>query len=458
MVKEAETPAVEVEETVKAYKGEIETIDKAIPGEVYQRLTVKPGEHKIPRFFIPEINNLSHNNVRTLVVHTNKNFAKATVSVPGDVEVRRLTGRLSADFKKKFGQHILSDLTNKLPHVVVTVGTDPEFFIEAEGKVVPAFHFLNGKDHPHKTPEDHASNHRGNQDIYYDGYQGEFTVRAGDCLAYMLDSFQLSLKTLSELAKAYNPKSVISSKTVIEVTLEELAEGKDEHVQFGCMPSLNVYGLKGIGINGRDAIYRPAGGHMHFGIPRLQDKDIPIFVKALDAIVGVAATSCFEGHESPRRRELYGQAGEYRRPPHGLEYRVLTNTVFNHPAVAHLFFDLARRAISLAKAGLLDQWKATEEETLEVIMGLNYGLAREILKRNEDLLMALLNSCYNPGAYPKASEGGYKLIMEGVDKILKTPNDIERNWLLTGGWELHCASKNAMMKNAGTSIMRGEKI
>lgn len=457
MAEQIETPEV-VEEKVTEYKGVVEKIAEAVPGEVYQRLTAKPGEHKIPRFFIPEINNLSHNNVRTMVVHTNKGFAKSTITVPGDVEVRRLTGRLSQDFKKRFGQYQLSDLTNRLNRVVSTVGTDPEFFIEVEGKVIPAFHFLNGKDHPHYSPENRESNYKGKQAIYYDGYQAEFTVKAGDCLAYMLDSFQYTLKSLSDLAKAYNPKAKISSKTVIEVSLEELAQGKDEHVQFGCMPSKNVYGLKGLGINGRDAIYRPAGGHMHFGINNLKESEIPNIVKALDAIVGVAATSCFEGHESPRRRELYGQAGEYRTPKHGLEYRVLTNTVFNHPAIAHLFFDLARKAIALGRANLLSQWKATEEETLDVIMGLNYGLAREILKRNEDLLMALLNSCYSPIITPKASEGGYKIIVDGINKVLRTPNDIEANWLITGGWSNHCGSQNCQMREAGLSVLKGNKI
>jgi hypothetical protein len=64
--------------------------------------------------------------------------------------------------------------------------------------------------------------------------------------------------------------------------------------------------------------FRTTGGHIHFGIGKRDDETVSRMVKALDAIIGVACVSLFDGIDDPRRRRMYGLAGEYRLPEYGV--------------------------------------------------------------------------------------------------------------------------------------------
>jgi len=55
--------------------------------------------------------------------------------------------------------------------------------------------------------------------------------------------------------------------------------------------------------------------------------------------------------DEPVRREYYGLAGEYRLPPHGLEYRSLSCAWIFHPKAAATILDLARRVVVYATSG-----------------------------------------------------------------------------------------------------------
>jgi hypothetical protein len=162
-------------------------------------------------------------------------------------------------------------------------------------------------------------------------------------------------------------------------------------------------------------------------------------VKALDAIMGVAGVSMFAKYDDPRRRIMYGLAGEYRLPPHGLEYRVLSNAWLFHPVIANIVFDLSRSAAMFGKNNLLKHWDATEAETIEVINTCNVEGARAILRRNKELLIKILDVKLDDMG---CSKYAYKAIIEGMESVIKDPSDIVGNWGLTKKWKSHCDAPN----------------
>lgn len=326
------------------------------------------------------------------------------------------------------------------------IGSDPEIFIEKKnGEVLPAFDFLGSKEKPNTAPGyNHANGKlKPSKDVppntlYWDGFQAEFTTTADSCMGWHGDSLQAGLRGIYKLLKKHNKTAKLSAKTVMDIPPELLLKSTAEHVAFGCNASLNVYGMEGLQAPGQEVPYRSAGGHIHFGMAGLREdaEAIKNVVKALDAILGVAGVSLCAKFDDPRRRIMYGLAGEYRLPPHGLEYRVLSNAWLFHPLIANIVFDLARSAAMFGKKGLLKFWKATEEETVQVINTCNVEGAREILKRNKDLLIKILNVKLSD---EKMSEYTYNVIVNGMESVLEDPTDIVTNWDLDKvSWSAHC--------------------
>ncbi len=258
----------------------------------------------------------------------------------------------------------------------IVLGADPEIFVENEGNVFPAFEFLPSKYEPAKTEE--------GQNAYWDGFQAEFNIKASSSIAECLRSIRFGLKKVLKSAQKRNPDAKLSTKTVVDIPLELLRDLPTHLTAFGCMPSYNVYDIAGKGAEGHTVPHRFAGGHIHFGIGEQSPNDVKRIVKALDAILGVACVSLFENLDNPVRRQYYGLAGEYRLPPHGLEYRSLSDAWLFSPKVAAMVLDLARKIVEYTLSDK-NTWKATDEEVVETILLSDVTKAREILKRNEHL-------------------------------------------------------------------------
>ena len=318
-------------------------------------------------------------------------------------------------------------------HVVAELGSDPEVFIvDKNNNMIPSFKFL-------KSKEEKATGITSLQNIFWDGFQAEFNIIAGSCLDSRVHSTSLGLSDLLDLAKKYDKDARLSVQTTFDIDQETLNTSAPEHVAFGCMPSLNIYGHEGMKADGRDVPFRSAGGHIHFGIDQLlkeetaKDRKILVgrIVKSLDAILGVACVSLFEKYDDPRRRLMYGLAGEYRLPKHGIEYRTLSNAWLSHPLIMNMVFELGRRALTVGYNDVLEFWNATEEETIHCINNCDVALSREILARNKTMFVNLLFSqCQDQ----EKAEQMYKIFMYGMDSIIKTADDIVGNWQLKNEW------------------------
>jgi hypothetical protein len=253
----------------------------------------------------------------------------------------------------------------------------------------------------------------------------------------------------------------LSTCTTFNILPEVLAETKDEHVEFGCMPSFNVYNMVGEPLNGREVPFRSAGGHIHLGYNYKNNKDFKMdgakvvrTVKALDAILGVACVSLFASLDDPRRRRMYGLAGEYRLPMHGLEYRTLSNAWLCHPLITNIVFDLARKAAEFGVKGLLRYWNCSQEETIRIIQECDVASSRKVLDENKKLLIKILSSAY--GDAPNSGTSiVYDIFRNGVENFIADPTDLTNNWCLTGSnklWLTHCNGKGKQVHTAKAII------
>lgn len=330
---------------------------------------------------------------------------------------------LKAELEKKYFIAMMQNLEGNLAYHG-TIGADPEIFLEDnEERLIPAFDFLPSKEAAIKYGADTF------EQLYWDGFQAEFTLRAEGCMNALTGNIRHALYDLLNAARVKFGKAKLSLKSVFEINRDLLTSSKPEHVAFGCMPSLNAYGLKGLEMDGRLVNFRTAGGHIHFGYAGFTPEKYKEIVKALDAILGVACVSLFAKYDTAKRRAMYGLAGEYRLPKHGLEYRPLSNAWLCHPYAANLVFDLARSAFMIGQKGFLSQWQGNEQETIEVINNCNVALAREILSRNKDLFVRILNARYHS---IERAQMVYETIMNGIEHSVEKPEDIETNWNLQG--------------------------
>lgn len=383
-----------------------------------------------------------------------------SISVPLDFVFQVLDNE--EELKREHQEKKEKAIENQLAHSSQS-GSDPEIFVEDKnGIVIPAFLFLGAK--PVPDPKKAYSE----ESVYWDGFQAEFTTHSAGCLSAHIDSVQRGLSNVLRAARKFDGNSKLSIKTVMDIPQDLMDGAKPEHVNFGCMPSLNSYKMQGRNIPGREVSFRPAGGHIHMGVsPRPAEKFAEI-VKAMDAILGVACVSLFASFDDPRRRQLYGLAGEHRLPKHGLEYRVLSNAWLIHPFLMNIVFDLARKSFVFGDKNFMKLWKADEAETIETINNCDVVNARKILVRNEEVLLKIFESIYvYPYAAPRAI--GYGTItkehmkeilaiwMNGLEFVIKDPTNIEGNWKLSSKWEGHANADKEDMQSLLPEIRKGNK-
>jgi Phage phiEco32-like COOH.NH2 ligase-type 2 len=346
--------------------------------------------------------------------------------------------------KKLADSYGVSKIVKGAYNGIASVGSDPEIFVEDEdGKVVPAFTFLDDKEKV------------GVEVPYWDGFQAEFSTEPSHCIAYLADSTQKALSSLHEKVKvAGKGKWRLTDRSVVDVDQEFLQQIDPKFSQFGCTPSLNAYGDQGPMMDGAYVPFRMAGGHIHIGA-RLSGVDVNHVVKQMDKIVGVMSVALFCGMEDPRRRFLYGRAGEYRLPPHGLEYRVLSNAWLCHPVIMNFITHVARISAAIGMWGF-NPTDITDEEAQEAINDSNSDMALALMERNKkffDLVMgAVVHKSYI--ATRKLLDAA---IREGVASYLPEAG-LDKRWRMYGQWIRHCGAQGTAINNSNSIIEQTGKL
>lgn len=335
------------------------------------------------------------------------------------------------------------------------IGSDPEIFVESNGDVIPAFNFLGSKQKPDKTA---SGSPYGGKRLYWDGFAAEFETHPIHCVAYQVDSIRCGLKAIQQKAQEFDKEAHLSNKTVFKFKPSLLKKAKPEQVELGCKPSFNIYGLKVKFEDPRKTYLRSCGGHIHFGIGKVDQERAVTIVETLDAILGVLCVSLFEGFDHNDRRKYYGLPGEFRLPPYGIEYRTLSNAWLIHPAVANLVLDLSRRCVALERNrnySLGKIWDIDQKETVKTILNNDVENARKIMEHEKEKLLYIFKQIYGGVNIPNSA---YKAFFGGINSFIKNPSDIVGNWRLNGVWQNHCAQPKTYFVSASSYIQNGQKI
>lgn len=290
----------------------------------------------------------------------------------------RLSSSLAAQLKRALATPAPEVPLPKVPNSTmlsptsVTLGCDPEFFFEQAGEVVGSEKVI-GK--------------QLNAGIVMDGVQVELNPPAGTCRETLAGHIAGSFRALkAHLNKLGTVKA--SFTTCINLSKKELDSLSDDAKKLGCAPSLNRADAKAaVTIDGATATRRSAGGHIHLGLTHYGSETLQRsgvrerIVDILDILLGNTCVLLDRDPHAADRRKVYGKAGEYRLPTHGLEYRTLSNFWLRHYVLMSFVMGVARQAVNIVNTSVSNNsWDA--EGTLRAMVGGEEGLRRVRLAIN----------------------------------------------------------------------------
>lgn len=148
--------------------------------------------------------------------------------------------------------------------------------------------------------------------------------------------------------------------------------------RIGCDSDLCVWTRS---INEKPAVLddlRSSGTHVHIGWPDHDMETIEALIKAMDLQLSVPAVLIEPDSE---RKKLYGKAGCFRMPEHGLEYRSLSGYFTSTPELSGWVFDNTERAIKFVNDGRMDELESVAENIQAAINNSDKILAGNLIRQ-----------------------------------------------------------------------------
>jgi len=219
-------------------------------------------------------------------------------------------------------------------------GSDPEFMLSKNGKFFSAIGIV---------PGDKYERHEiGQHQYYYDNVMAECAIAPGKNKKATIKNFQQCFQQFSKLVSPY--------KLVVRAS-QNYSEGQLEHPEakkIGCDPEYCAYNLCKAEAPEKEFLsntLRTAGGHIHLGCEFLQEDEISCYfvIRMLDLFLGVPSIFIDKDRTSSARRKLYGKAGRFRKPEHGVEYRSLGNFWLSSPELVGLVYDICEFTLDFVK-------------------------------------------------------------------------------------------------------------
>lgn len=254
----------------------------------------------------------------------------------------------------------------------VVQGTDPELFISHEGrilgseKLIPKEGLSHGQQSLYNPTLGRYELIPNPPTIHRDGIQVEVHPVPAACRATLGNHLRNEIQALHAHLQNQDAKLQVDFTPVIDVSEEEWESLSPDSKVLGCTPSKNVYeGDSEINVDDTFRM-RSAGGHIHIAcgllIQRWPGENFAErLVKLLDRVVGNTSVLIDRHPRQAERRTLYGKAGEYRLPLHGVEYRTLSNFWLYHYRLFSLMFGLSRLTVGILYRTLQGEFAPTGE-------------------------------------------------------------------------------------------------
>lgn len=292
-------------------------------------------------------------------------------------------------------------MLTKAQDLYLNMGCDPEFFFKQDGQIIGAEKVL---------PKHGLTVTRGDtttSKFIIDGVQAELNPRPSTCREVIAGELRACFTHLKADLTAKNLGVTADFSRTINISEEKLMELDEESRKFGCAPSLNIYkqktGLKITDVDAAKYLTRAAGGHIHLGrqdgadhLNRALGEDHLKTVALLDLLCGNTSVLLDRDAGNIERRKLYGKAGEFRLPKHGLEYRTLSNYWLTSYPLLSFAFGMARLAVTLMADPRYHDVYYKELTSLvkpkavhDAINNNDFDLAMENFKAIEKLLMEI---------------------------------------------------------------------
>lgn len=272
--------------------------------------------------------------------------------------------------------------TQRLQNLSITLGSDPEIFVEnKEGRIVSGIDLIPGdKEKPHPITSD-------GHFIQVDNIAWEFNIPASTSSDEFSDNIQFVLDHLKTIADEHG--LVLSNKVSDEIDPSELEDPRA--LVFGCDPDYNAYTLMDNPTPDNRTNLRCVGGHVHIGYHEPSvEKSIRI-VKLFDLFVVLPSMMM---DDDVRRRELYGRPGSFRFKKFGLECRSLSNFWIHDESTRKWVYDKTTDAVLLA----LEKPEVADEiidkyshYVTDIVMNNNKEEASEIIEAIAKELESILN-------------------------------------------------------------------
>ena len=237
-------------------------------------------------------------------------------------------------------------------------GADPEFIlIDEKGNLKSAINVLK-KDKKNKLRQ-------GDNFFFYDNVLAECTVLPSESKREAIENIKNSLQSCAKLVSPYKLTTISSGEFNKSELLHPDAIKSGCDVEF-CAYKLRTVSSKKIKKALKKSGLRTAGGHVHLGTQLGKSHETCIMlVRMLDLFLGISSLIIDQCPASKIRRKLYGSAGRYRQPKHGVEYRSLGNFWLSSPILVELIYDISEFVIESTENKIYQKFWEVDHKKLE---------------------------------------------------------------------------------------------
>ncbi len=240
----------------------------------------------------------------------------------------------------------------------------------------------------------------GDYFYYYDNVLAECNIQPASSKDEAIKNIRTALQQYAELVGSHGVKLVVQAAQ--RYPRKELQTKEAKHV--GCKSESCAYELidevdpRPLQKKFKKTTLRTAGGHIHLGTPLGFEYLSSIsLIRMIDLFVGIPSLYLDNDPSSSERRKLYGEAGRYRRPKHGVEYRALSNFWLGSPQLVGLIYDLCEYTIDFVDRGKNQELWKIDESTLESDDFWNNGGDPRKCHQCHGYDVKLLRDCFKTG-------------------------------------------------------------